>query len=121
MTRKRQLAGPSRGGRSASQRRRKPSEMEGFVPIPERFAEQYRAAGLWAGRTLWQCFEEWAEAAAAKTALVSGTQRLTYAELADRAARLSRGLAGIGIGKGDRVVVQLPNTSGFVELVLALF
>ena len=43
-------------------------------------------------------------------ALIDGAERLTYAELADRAARLAGGLAGLGLGKGDRLVVVLTNS-----------
>jgi len=42
-------------------------------------------------------------------AVVDGARRLTYAELARQAAALGRGLAGLGIGKGDRVLIALKN------------
>ena len=40
---------------------------------------------------------------------VTGTvQRLTYAELRDEVARLAGALVGLGVGKGDRVVIYMP-------------
>ena len=53
-----------------------------------------------------------------KTALVHGQQRLTYAELDSLCDRLAQGLAGRGVGRGDRVAVFLPNS---VEAVAAIF
>ena len=49
-------------------------------------------------------------------AVVDGTRRLTYADLAGEAARLGRGLARLGVGKGDRVLIALRNR---LEHVLA--
>jgi 2-furoate---CoA ligase len=49
-------------------------------------------------------------------AVVDGPRRLTYADLASQAAALGRGLAGLGIGKGDRVLIALKNR---LEHVLA--
>src|SRR5215470_7026056 len=47
-----------------------------------------------------------------------GGARLSYAELWDRAARVSGGLRDAGIGPGDRVAVRLPNS---IDWVLAFF
>ncbi len=48
--------------------------------------------------------------------MVDGACRLTYAQLASRAAALGRGLADMGVAKGDRVLIALKNR---VEHVLA--
>jgi 2,3-dihydroxybenzoate-AMP ligase len=61
--------------------------------IPEEFAERYRAAGYWRGETFGGMLRERAEAHP------------------DR----------VGITKGDRVVVQLPNIAEFFEVIFALF
>ena len=34
--------------------------------------------------------------------------RFSYAELLDRVARIAGGLAGLGVGKGDRVIIYMP-------------
>ena len=49
-------------------------------------------------------------------ALVAGNRRLTYAELRSRAARIAAGLAGQGVGTGDRVACVLRNEGETVEL-----
>jgi len=49
-------------------------------------------------------------------ALVDGARRLTYAELAAQAVALGRGFAGLGVAKGDRVLIALKNR---LEHVLA--
>jgi acetyl-CoA synthetase len=43
-------------------------------------------------------------------AAVGGTASLTYAELDRRARAFAAGLAAIGVGRGDRVAVQLGQT-----------
>ena len=54
----------------------------------------------------------------AKTALVAGPQRLSYEELARRAAAFAAHLAAKGIQRGDRVVIFLHNSP---EAVIAVF
>ncbi|MDO3635651.1 class I adenylate-forming enzyme family protein [Mycolicibacterium arseniciresistens] len=51
--------------------------------------------------------------------LVCDDDRLTYAEAADRSARLSRGLIALGAGKGTHVGVLYPNGPSFVVAALA--
>jgi acyl-CoA synthetase (AMP-forming)/AMP-acid ligase II len=55
------------------------------------------------------------------TAMVSGGRRLTYRELDRRADRLAHHLAGVGIGAGERVGVQLANGTEYIEAMLACF
>lgn len=45
----------------------------------------------------------------AESALSRGEERLTYAELADRAARVAGGLARLGVGHSDRVAFLVSN------------
>ncbi|WP_433232726.1 (2,3-dihydroxybenzoyl)adenylate synthase [Actinomadura formosensis] len=90
--------------------------MDGFTPWPADLEARYKAEGYWTGRLLGDVLR----GAPAHTALVAGADRLTYADLDDRAARTAAGLLRLGIRRGDRVVVQLPNTAGFVVTFLAL-
>jgi 2-furoate---CoA ligase len=53
-----------------------------------------------------------------KAAVVDGERALTYAELAERAELLGAGLAGLGVGKGDRVAIGMRNT---VDHITAFF
>jgi 2,3-dihydroxybenzoate-AMP ligase len=91
---------------------------------PPEFAERYRAAGHWRGQTFGQMLRERAGRHPHRTAVVDPAgdgRRWTYAELDGRADRLAAGLLAAGVGRGDRVVVQLPNIAEFFETVFALF
>ena len=52
-------------------------------------------------------------------AAVDGDERLTYAVLQERAARLAGGLAGLGVARGDRLAVLLKNRVETVALYWA--
>ena len=56
-----------------------------------------------------------------RLALVQGSRVLTYRELGDRAARLAAGLAGLGLRRGMRVVLLMPNRPELVESLWAAF
>ncbi len=56
-----------------------------------------------------------------RLALVQGERALTYRELGDRVARLAGGLARLGLGPGDRVVLLMPNRPELVESLWAAF
>lgn len=91
---------------------------------PAEFAERYRAAGYWRGETFGQMLRSRAERHPDRIAVVDPAgagRRWSYAELDDRADRLAAGLLAAGVGRGDRVVVQLPNVAEFFETVFALF
>ncbi|NEA50607.1 (2,3-dihydroxybenzoyl)adenylate synthase [Streptomyces sp. SID10815] len=91
---------------------------------PDDFAERYRAAGHWRGETFGGMLRERAAAHPDRIALVDPAperRTWTYRELDEAADRLAAGFAARGIGRGDRVVVQLPNVGAFVEVVFALF
>ena len=50
-----------------------------------------------------------------KPAVIHGEQRFTYPELFGRSRRLASALAGLGIGRGDRVSVMVPNVPPMLE------
>lgn len=68
--------------------------------IPERGVAR-RGAGHWAVR--------------------HGEDVLTWGELAERSLRRANALAAQGIGRGDRVVLALPNGNAFFELTCAIW
>ncbi|MFD4576706.1 (2,3-dihydroxybenzoyl)adenylate synthase [Streptomyces sp. NPDC058417] len=91
---------------------------------PAEFAERYRAAGHWRGETFGGILRERAAAHPDRIALVDPAperRTWTYRRLDEAADRLAAGFAARGIGRGDRVVVQLPNVGEFAEVVFALF
>jgi len=95
--------------------------LEGFTPWPDRLAEEYRRKGYWRGETFGELLHGWADRYGEREAVVGGGERWSYGELAERADRLAGRLLGLGIGEGDRVVVQMPNVPEFVPLCFALF
>ncbi|MFM8863641.1 MAG: acyl-CoA synthetase [Limnohabitans sp.] len=56
----------------------------------------------------------------AKTAIVCGATRWTYAEFDALVTRLAAGLASIGVAEGDKVAVLARNSHGFAALRFAL-
>lgn len=48
-----------------------------------------------------------------RTAVVSGEYRLSYTELHEQTNRMANFLRGLGVGKGERVVILLPNSIEF--------
>lgn len=58
--------------------------------------------------------------AANKTAVISGPRSFTYSELADRCARLSAALYGLGLAKGDRVAILSDNNHQYIETYVAV-
>ena len=68
-----------------------------------------------------ELFEQVVDTAAARTAVVAGDRRLTYAQLEDRANRLAHHLAGAGIGAGDHIGLHLLNGTEYLEGMLAAF
>ena len=92
---------------------------EGTVPWPEDAVGQYVARGWWRGLALGT--ELWNAAAARldAPAVTDGELRLTYRSVTARADALAARLTGeLGLRRGDRVVVQLPNCWQFVILLL---
>ncbi|GAA3209060.1 AMP-binding protein [Actinocorallia longicatena] len=66
-------------------------------------------------------FETVADAVPDRVALVSGEDRLTYAELDDRADRAAAALAAAGVGTGDRVAILSVNRAEWLETQIAAY
>jgi fatty-acyl-CoA synthase len=56
---------------------------------------------------------------ASEVALVDRDRSVTYAELDDEARRLAAGLAALGVGRGDRVALWLPNLPAWLACFFA--
>ena len=91
--------------------------MDGFTPWPQELADRYLADGHWSDRLLGDVLDT---SDPGRTALVAGDVRLTYAELDRRAERTAAGFLRLGLRRGDRVVLQLPNSASFAVVLLAL-
>ncbi|MBI4188240.1 MAG: AMP-binding protein [Chloroflexi bacterium] len=55
-----------------------------------------------------------------KTAIVSGQRRLSFTELAEASDKVANTLIKMGINKGDRVVMLLPNSPEFVNIYFGI-
>ena len=55
-----------------------------------------------------------------KTAIVLGDRRLSYATLDKASNKVANALIKIGVGKGDRVAMLLPNSPEFVAVYFGI-
>jgi acyl-CoA synthetase (AMP-forming)/AMP-acid ligase II len=94
------------------------------VTIHDRYSDEeiahYYDAGFWRPATLFDNLAEQASPRPDKVLLFDSTTSYTYAGLEDQALRLAVGLRRLGIQKGDRVAVQIPNWAEFGLLTVAL-
>lgn len=82
--------------------------------------QHYARQGYRQPHTLGQLLRHWAGQHGDATALVAGATRLSYAQLDLQADRLAAGFARLGVARGDRVLLQLPNDAAFVVCLFAL-
>ena len=94
--------------------------LAGCTPWPEEVAGGYREKGIWRGQTMGAMLAALARRHRDTAALVHRDRRISYAELDGWADRLAAGFAAHGVARGERVVVQLPNTPEFVAIVFGL-
>jgi 2,3-dihydroxybenzoate-AMP ligase len=94
--------------------------LDGFVPFPPEFAQRYRERGYWQDKTLAQEFAAVFQRHAARTALIDGARRYTYADIDRLSDNLALNLLSLGLKPLDRVVPTLPNVAEFVILYFAL-
>ena len=73
------------------------------------------------GFNLADLFERVADAVPDREVVVSPARRLTFRELDERSNRLANALAGLGVGKGEHIGLQLLNGSEYLEGMLAAF
>lgn len=72
-------------------------------------------------RSLSDCLTQLAQRWSDHTAVVCGPVRLSYHQLDIEVSRLAGGLQAMGIRPHDNVLLQLPNSTGFVVALFALF
>jgi long-chain acyl-CoA synthetase len=66
-----------------------------------------------------QSIEKWAVSVSGAVALRFEGEAITYEELNRRANRVANGLQGMGVEKGDRIAIMLPNIPEFVYAFVA--
>ena len=93
-------------------------ERPAYRPEEER---EYIARGWWRDDdTLWHWLRRHAASRPDARAVVSSAGELTWRELERRVLRVAQGLHQLGIGAGDVVALQLPNSPEFLIVHLAL-
>lgn len=95
--------------------------LEGYKPWPKEAAAFYREKDCWRGETFGQILRDRAKLYGEKIAIKSNGEQVSYAELDKRADRLAAGFQKLGLKKEDKVVIQIPNTPAFFEVIFALF
>ena len=81
--------------------------------------ERYTRSGHWGTETFYSILARRAAAHPERVAIVDHRARVTYGELCRRVDAVAAGLAGLGIGPGDVVTIQLPNWVEFVYVFFA--
>src|SRR5437764_4580085 len=94
--------------------------LPGCIPFPPEVAERYRRDGYWRGERLGDLLRRWAAVGGDRPAVTGNGAQMTYAELDAAADRLAYGLRDMGLARGDRVVLQLPNVVEFAAVCFAL-
>jgi mycobactin salicyl-AMP ligase len=93
---------------------------DGFVAFPADRAATYRQAGYWTGAPLDSILSNGAAKWPDVTAIVDSQRSYTFAELDAVADRVAARLTALGLQAGDRVLLQLPNTTGFAVAFFGL-
>jgi len=93
---------------------------DGFVTFPAERAATYRQAGYWTGLPLDSILSNGAAKWPEVTAIVDSERSYTFAELDAVADRVAGRLAALGLRAGDRVLLQLPNTTQFAVAFFGL-
>lgn len=94
--------------------------LDGFNPYDGKDAERYDRLRWWLGVTWGDVLDKAADLYPDKVGLVDGVGRFTYGDLRRKVDRLAAGLLGLGLEKGDPVLLQLPNWHEYVLSFFAL-
>ncbi|WP_298052674.1 (2,3-dihydroxybenzoyl)adenylate synthase [uncultured Paenalcaligenes sp.] len=99
--------------------------MTNHIPLkqvwPEEFAQRYVEKGYWDNQCFGELLAQRAQQFANRPAVIGGETRWTYQDLHQKASAIAAGLLQLGLTRGARVLVQLPNIPEFISVVFALF
>jgi non-ribosomal peptide synthetase component E (peptide arylation enzyme) len=73
--------------------------------------EEFLQKGYWSDETLTDCLDRNSNLYPDKWSVIDSKSRITFRELAQKADRLAIRLEGIGVKKGDRILMLLPDWS----------
>ena len=68
-----------------------------------------------------ELLEKWAERFPDKAAVAFKEEAITFVQLKDNAFKLARALSDLGLKKGDKVAIYLPNCPEYIYSYLAIF
>ncbi len=92
----------------------------GFVPFPADRAARYRQAGYWTDEPLDSILSNGAAKWPDVAAIIDAQRRYTFAELDSLAELVAARLHALGLRAGDRVLLQLPNSTQFAVAFFGL-
>lgn len=93
---------------------------DGIIRVSSERAEEYRRRGWWQPRLVTDVALGSSPAYPDRCAVVDADRRLTYSQLVAAVDTAASRLRRLGIGRGDSVLVQLPNSLEYVITTLAL-
>lgn len=96
-------------------------DSEDVTRWPESTAREYRELGYWTDETLGGFLRERAREYGPRTAVRDHRAELTYTQLDAAADSTATRLHGLGVSKGDRVIVQIDNRVELYIVQFALF
>lgn len=83
--------------------------------------EQFYRENVWEPVVLGEALSLWSRQYGNHVAIAEKELQLTYRQLDDEAERVALGFRSCGFHKGDRVVLQIPNSIALVVTIFALF
>lgn len=81
----------------------------------------YIEKGYWEKITLGESLKQWSTLYSDQIAIIDGQTKITYENFNNEVNRLGAGLKKLGLVKGDKVVLQMPNSVSFIITSFALF
>jgi 2,3-dihydroxybenzoate-AMP ligase len=93
--------------------------LDGCTPYPDEFAARYVRDGIWRSETIAEAVVAANDLRPDAIAICASRRALTFAELVNEAARIAMLLEHHELRRGDRIVIQLPNSAEFASFFLA--
>lgn len=94
--------------------------IKGFRPYPKDLARIYNSRKWWLGLTFGDIVDRAADWYPDKEGIVAEGARLTYGEFRRQINRTAIAFQQLGLRKGDRVIIQLPNWIEFLYVFFGL-
>lgn len=83
--------------------------------------EQFYRENVWEPVALGQALSLWSQQYRDNTAVTENGRQLTYGQLEIESGKIAQGFRCYGFKKGDKVVLQIPNSIEFIVIIFALF